>query len=309
MDLKKEVIFSLSGLYRDNFRVTGYRFGSGDKSCCVIGAVRGDEIQQLYICGKLIKILRELEENGGIAEDREILVIPLMNNYGMNINRRFWCLDNTDINRRFPGDVGGETTERIAAAVFEEICGYSYCVQFPSFYIPGVFTPHVRMMKTETVNAEIAGLFGLPFVVIREPAAADKSTLNYSLQSRGTAAFSIYTETRETIDEASAELGVEAVLRFLSKAGVTTKRVKDGAVSKVIAESGLADIRSKNGGLYRESVRVGDRVKKGDKLAEIIHPYEGEVIDELTAPTDGTVFFARHMPLIYEHSLAFKIAL
>ena len=66
--MKKEVIFSLSGLYRDDFRVTGYRFGSGEPSGCIIGAIRGDEVQQLYICGQLVKALRELEQSGGIAE-------------------------------------------------------------------------------------------------------------------------------------------------------------------------------------------------------------------------------------------------
>lgn len=305
--MKKEVIFSLSGLYRDDFRVTGYRFGSGEPSCCIIGAIRGDEVQQLYICGQLVKALRELEKSGGIAEGREILVIPSMNNYSMNISRRFWCLDNTDINRQFPGDGGGETTERVAAAVFGEIRKYPYCVQFPSFYIPGIFAPHVRMMKTEAHNESAAELFGLPFVVLREPTALDKSTLNFSLQSSGTAAFSVYTETRETIDEISAEIGVEAVLRFLSKTGVITSEVREGVAAKVVDESELVNVKSEDAGIYREIVKVGSAVKEGDVLARILHPYEGEVIREVKAPVDGTVFFTRHKSIICQHSLVFKI--
>lgn len=305
--MKKEVIFSLSGLYRDDFRVTGYRFGSGEPSCCIIGAIRGDEVQQLYICGQLVKALRELEKSGRIAEGKEILVIPSMNNYSMNISRRFWCLDNTDINRQFPGDGGGETTERVAAAVFGEIRKYPYCVQFPSFYIPGIFAPHVRMMKTEAHNESAAELFGLPFVVLREPTALDKSTLNFSLQSSGTAAFSVYTETRETIDEISAEIGVEAVLRFLSKTGVITSEVREGVAAKVVDESELVNVKSEDAGIYREIVKVGSAVKEGDVLARILHPYEGEVIREVKAPVDGTVFFARHKSIICQHSLVFKI--
>ena len=78
--MKKEVLFSLSGLYRDDFRVTGYRFGKGEKSCCIIGALRGDEIQQLYMCSQLVKILSQMEKHGSIVHDREILVIPSLNN-------------------------------------------------------------------------------------------------------------------------------------------------------------------------------------------------------------------------------------
>ena len=48
--MKKDIIFSLSSPYRDDFRVTGYRFGKGEKSCCIIGSLRGNEIQQLYMC-------------------------------------------------------------------------------------------------------------------------------------------------------------------------------------------------------------------------------------------------------------------
>ena len=305
--MKKEVIFSLSGLYRDDFRVTGYRFGRGKPSCCIIGAIRGDEVQQLYVCGQLVKALGELEKSGKIAEGNEILVIPSINNYSMNISRRFWCLDNTDINRQFPGEADGETTERIAAAVFAEASKYACCVQLPSFYIPGVFAPHVRMMKTGGENDELAGFFGLPFVIHRQPALMEKTTLNYSLKSHGISAFSVYTQTRGSIDDISAEIGVEAVLRFLFKTGAITSEVKEGAKPRVLDESELISVRSDDAGLYRELVSVGSEVRKGDVLARILHPYEGDVISELRSPADGTVFFARHKSIICQHSLVFKI--
>ncbi len=53
------------------------------------------------------------------------------------IKKRFWSIDNTDINRMFPGYDKGETTQRIAAGIFEKIKDYKYGIQFASFYIPG----------------------------------------------------------------------------------------------------------------------------------------------------------------------------
>lgn len=38
-------------------RVTGYEFGSGEKSVCVVGSMRRNEIQQLFACNKLIKLV------------------------------------------------------------------------------------------------------------------------------------------------------------------------------------------------------------------------------------------------------------
>lgn len=305
--MKKDIIYSLSGLYRDDFRVTGYRFGKGEKTCCIIGSLRGDEIQQLYMCGQLVKALSAIEKKGDFAHDREVLVIPSLNSYSTNIGRRFWCLDNTDINRMFPGDPEGETTQRIAASVFEEIKQYKYGVQFASFYIPGVFIPHVRMMKTCKENTSLANLFGLQYVVLRTPIAMDRTTLNFNWQVSGTAAFSVYTNATENIDEDSAELGVSAVLRFLSRMGVIKYRCHGGYMGTIINEDDMMSVKSGSAGIFRGVRSVGDEVRRGDVLAQIIHPYEGEVVSEITAPSDGIVFFAHKKPLVIENTLAFKM--
>ena len=46
--MKKDIIFSLSSPYRDDFRVTGYRFGKGEKTCAVVGALR-DNLEHTWI--------------------------------------------------------------------------------------------------------------------------------------------------------------------------------------------------------------------------------------------------------------------
>ena len=45
---------------------------------------------------------------------------------------------------------GGETTQRIAAALFQAVQRYKYGIHFASFYLPGDFVPHVRIMNTAT---------------------------------------------------------------------------------------------------------------------------------------------------------------
>ena len=178
--MKKEVLYSLKGIYTENFEIEGYRFGHGEKSACIVGAMRGNEIQQLYICSQLIKVLKDLEMRGAISHNHEILVIPSANRFSMNVEKRFWPVDNTDINRMFPGDEAGDTTKQIAAAIFESSKGYSYGIQFASFYMPGDFIPHVRMMETGYQSASLANLFGLQYVVIRKPKPMDTATINYS---------------------------------------------------------------------------------------------------------------------------------
>ena len=178
--------------FRDTFHITGYRFGQGAKSLAIVGAMRGDEIQQQYICAQLVRQLARLEQQGQLDGDQEILVIPSVNPFSMNIEKRFWAMDGTDINRMFPGYDQGETTQRIAAALFEQIKGYTYGIQLASFYIPGDFVPHVRLMRTGYEDTEGAKLFGMPYITLRQPLPFDTTLLNYNWQIWGAKAFSIY---------------------------------------------------------------------------------------------------------------------
>lgn len=146
----------MKSLYRDDLRIFGYEFGKGSKTACIVGATRENEIQQVFICSQLVKRLKELEAEGAINNGNSIMVIPSINPFSMNIGKQFWPTDNTDINRMFPGYNLGETTQRIAAGVFEEIQNYDYGIQFTSNYISGDFIPHVRMMKTGFENEELA---------------------------------------------------------------------------------------------------------------------------------------------------------
>ena len=172
----------MSSPYRDEFRINGYWFGEGEKTVAIVGAMRGDEIQQQYICARLIQRLTEIEAEGKIAQGKRILVIPSCNPFSMNVARRFWTMDNTDINRMFPGYDKGETTQRIAAAIFKCLEGFEFGIQMASFYIPGDFVPHVRMLKTGYEDIADARLFGLPFVTTRIPLPYDTTLLNYNWQ-------------------------------------------------------------------------------------------------------------------------------
>ena len=66
--------------------------------------------QRLVSLFQLVRQLARLEQQGQLDGDQEILVIPSVNPFSMNIEKRFWAMDGTDINRMFPGYDRGETT-------------------------------------------------------------------------------------------------------------------------------------------------------------------------------------------------------
>ena len=305
--MREELIMTIPGLYRDDFRITGYRFGSGENAICIIGSLRGNEFQQLYICQQLIMRLRNLEAEGCITEGKQILVIPCGNPYSINVKRRFWTIDNTDINRMFPGYEEGETTQRIADKIFQTVNNYPYGIQMASFYMNGRFIPHIRVMRTGYEDAEMAKLFGLPYVVIHEPRPFDTTTLNYNWQIWGVKGFSLYTTTTEKIDTVSAQMGLEAILQFLSCEGIIQYNGYAGFISRIISTSDLLTVRSSVSGFFESLVQPGSRVRKGEVIGRITHPYLGDVREQVICPADSTVFFLYIEPLVYEATTLFKL--
>ena len=242
--MKQETLFTLDTPYRQKLDVEGFRFGKGEKSLCIVGALRGNEVQQMYVCSQLVQQLKWMEAHNDLYAGHEILVIPCVNHFSMNVGSRFWAMDHTDINRMFPGYADGETTQRIAAALFDTVKEYQYGIQFASFYMPGDFVPHVRMMETGCHTASLANLFGLPFVMLHKPGPYDTATLNYNWQLWDTNAFSIYTKETDRIDDASAAQAVTAVLRFLSRLGVVKYTCLRRGIPPPAGAGGICRIRS-----------------------------------------------------------------
>ena len=69
----KEEICVVKSPCREDMVVHGYRFGKGEQSACILGSVRGNEMQQMYICSQLVRALKELEANGCINAGKSIM--------------------------------------------------------------------------------------------------------------------------------------------------------------------------------------------------------------------------------------------
>jgi predicted deacylase len=290
--------------------ITGYIFGSGERSCCIIGALRGNEIQQMAICAQLVDTLKKLEEKGCVTKGKSIMIIPCANYYSMNIGKRFWTMDNTDINRMFPGYDLGETTQRIADGLFKTIKDYTYGIQMASFYLEGEFLPHVKVMETNSEKEqsyESLADFGMPYGLIRKPFPYDTATLNYNWQVWNCQAFSLFASYTDHIGKQSTQNAVNAALRFLIAKGLLDWNMHQGSCTCILKENLISHVHTKSGGILKKHVSIGDEINEGDLLCEIIHPLEGYTIDRIVSPVDGTVFFSHNKQLVMEHSDLFML--
>ncbi len=305
--MKKIEIFRMESLYRAPLVVSGWVFGEGAKNTVVVGPTRGNEVQQLYICSQLVRTLKRIEEDGRFIAGKQVEVIPVVNSSSINVGKRFWAMDGTDVNRMFPGYDEGETTQRIAGGVFRHLQGWKNGIQLSSYYLRGDFVPHVRMMQTPYQSPDAGDPFGLPFVVQRKTAPIDTTTLNYNWQIWNTRAFSMYTQATSHIDTESAEVCIWSILRFLVSEKVIRLNVHPGTHSVHLMEDELARVHSPQAGIFVPSAGPSDFVEKGGLLGFILDPMTGETLKEVRSKTSGTVFFAYRDPLVMDDQLLFLI--
>lgn len=305
--MNKEIIFTMNTAFRGEYMIHGYSYGKGEKAACIVGAMRGNEYQQLYICSLLARKLNELEAQGDIVAGKEVLLIPTLNYSSMNADKLKWISDDSDINRSFPGNPKGPATSRIAAALLERVKDYSYGIQFASFYLQGESVPHIRMMETGKESNSLANLFGMPYVLTGMNRAFDQVTLNYNWQNMGTQAFSVYSATTESIDDISAGMAVSSVLRFLTRMGIIRYDCHGGYISTILKEKDLVSVKADEAGFFRRFVGTNQEVKRGQILAEIVNPMDGSVKAEIIAPTDGITFFVQNSPMVFQNVVIYKI--
>lgn len=207
----------------------------------------------------------------------------------------------------FPGYDKGETTQRIADGIFENVKGYKNGIQLASFYMPGNFVSQVRIMKTGLENIEMAKQFGLPFVVLHHPRPFDTATLNYNWQLWETNAFSVYTSSTGEINKKEARKGMMAILNFMSKNSIICYHGDEGYVSRVVESTEFLSVRSHCAGFYEALASAGDRVEKGQKLAEIKDPMTGEVKETLHSEIEGVIAFMHNETLCYQNTAVIKL--
>ena len=271
--------------------------GDSPKRVCIVTGTHGDELEGQYVCFRLNQIIRaQLERLNGTVE-----IYPALNPLGIDSITRGIPTFDLNMNRIFPGDPQG--------AMPEQIKGYTYGIQLASFYIPGDFVPHVRLMRTGYEDTEGAKLFGMPYITLRQPLPFDTTLLNYNWQIWETKAYSLYGGMNDGVESPVTAEMIGTILRFAQRIGLTRKPVVGipDFTPQVIDESSFCSVRTPQAGIFYRLKGAGAKVQEGEPLARIIDPYEGSVRAEITSPTDGIIFFAHNKPLALANTLLFNI--
>ena len=305
--MKKIEIARLDSMSRAPLVIDGYLFKGSDPhapTLAVVGAMEGGTILPLYTAARFIDFLKQVG-NGRIRGD--ILVIPSVNHYALNINERFWPLDKTDINMMFPGYGEGETTQRIAHKIFEAIKGYTYGVSLETRGDLSSCIPYVSLLQSGYENMEVAKKFGLQVIYHKELYSTETVSLQYNWQLWGTKASSIVCPSSESIEDVGSNRILEALIRFASKTKILRYQMLNGYESTVVLKKNVKIIKTPKSGIFIPRKKAGAQVAKGELMGHIIHSLEGNIIHEFLSPSAGMISCYHRQGLIFEKAVAFRI--
>jgi predicted deacylase len=265
----------------------------------ITAGIHGDEINGVEIVRQIIA--------KGINKPKKgtIICIPVINVFGfIHMDREF--PDGRDLNRVFPGGKGGSLASRVAHKLMTEIVPHADLIL--DFHTGGsdrFNASQIRIVKNETALAELAQVFGAPFIYYSKN--INKSFRN-SCYKLGIPILLFEGGKSFNIDNAITNTGVNGAKRVLHHLEMLGSKFK---VSKpknnCIKITDSKWVRAKHSGMFKADVLANIHVKKGDVLGHITDPY-GSFNYFVKAPNDGYIFNVNESPIIYQGDAIFHIS-
>ena len=264
--------------------------GAEDGQTLYIQAVSdGDELNGLGVINRVVPRIDPTELSG------TILVVGIVNYFGFQVAEHRNPIDDRKMNRGFPGDANGTTSERIAHKTFQAAKRADLILDLHQGSTS-------RMLNETRVRCglrhhlhdeclELAKVFGCGHVLdIKGP----DGQLARSGPEHGIPTIDPELGGCVGWDETSIQYGVEGVFNVLRYYGFLDG---DVALEQQIRARGFEQYGAPAGGLVRFQRELGDRVQHGDVLFELTDVF-GSLKSRVTADTDGVFWRTRRLPQV-----------
>lgn len=312
---KETALLRMTAPLREPFEIPYHDIGSelGPVRVALVGGVHGNELNGVFVLARLASYLRRVAagEIGGQRLRGRVLVVPAVNVFGMNNGNRRWPFDGTDLNRMFPGYDAGETTQRIAHAVFEATREAAYRIDVHSSNVDFEEMPQVRLYEPTEEERRVARHLGLAAVIERRPDKVFTATLGHGWRSLGGVNLIVQVGRAGMLQLPHCTTLFRGFIEFLDHIGVL-EGVELAEIEHdvlVFSERQTFAMVSEWSGLLVSPLRVGDWVKGGDAVGRVFDPFNGEEKHVIRAPVDGLLSGVRRQPLLFQGDLVACIQL
>jgi len=249
----------------------------------------GDELNGLGVLQRAIPQIPPEDLSG------TILVVGIVNYHAFQVAQHRNPIDDTKMNRTYPGDESGTSSERIAAATFEAASRADLVLDLHQGSTSRMLNEvRVRCGQRHRLHEEcleLAKVFGCGYVLDQKGpdgqlarAGPDEGIPIVDPELGGCVGW----------DETSIRTGVEGVFNVLRYYGFL-----DGSVSlrRQTRASGFEQYGAPAGGLVTFHTDLGERVSAGQRLFEVTDVF-GQGKAEVTADSQGILWRSRRLPQV-----------
>ncbi|KAB7624288.1 succinylglutamate desuccinylase/aspartoacylase family protein [Alkalilimnicola sp. S0819] len=265
----------------------------------VCAAIHGDEING-------VEIIRRLVKQAGLRRlSGTLIAVPIVNVLGF-IDRTRYLPDRRDLNRSFPGSESGSLAARVAHLFKTALLDKStHVIDLHTAAIHRANLPQIRANLADPVTRRMAEAFGVPLVI---NAGFIEGSLRHTAHARGIPVITYESGEALRFDEPGIRAGLKGVLRVMRDlAMLPPSRARRPAPRPQYAADSSTWLRAEQDGIFRATVGLGARVKKGQALGWISDPF-GEKEQPCEASISGIVIGRNNLPLVHEGEALFHIA-
>ena len=249
----------------------------------------GDELNGLGVISRLVPRLDPATLSG------TILIVAITNYPAFQVAEHRNPIDDTKLNRAYPGDESGSSSERIASTTFQIAKEADLVVDLhqgsTSRMIDEVRVRCGRHHRLHGDCLELARVFDLGYVLDQKGpdgqlarVAPDEGIPTIDPELGGSVGW----------DEESIEKGLDGMMNVLEHYGFLEGSPEPG---EQLRAGDFDRHGSPVGGLVEYQVELGARVEPGDTLFEVIDPF-GSVKARVAAESSGILWRKRRLPQV-----------
>ena len=262
-------------------------------------AAHGDEFTGVTVIHRIFNFLNKRPLQKGI-----LYALPMMNILGLELVKRENPYDNQDINRSFPGDPKGDTTERLAAAVFNHIVETKPSLvidihsdtlnSLPYAIVDRPLSEEPRVKEIIEKSWRFAEKFGLTVAYEIKISGYKKYQLDKSLAAALVNRVRIPAFTAElggpnVLNETFIRMGTRGIKNILRVLGMIEAWeplwVSDTKIQTKGKLELVGDITTSKSGFIEYFIKIGQFLRKGKPIARIVNVF-GKTEEVIQAEKD-----------------------
>jgi uncharacterized protein len=264
----------------------------------ISGAVHGDEIVGVEVVRRVVRHKAVQSLSG------TLLAVPIVNGFGF-IGHSRYMPDRRDLNRSFPGSDRGSLASVLADLFLREvIVRANYGIDLHSAGLHRTNLPQIRIAPDDAELLSLAETFGAPVILVSK---LREGTLRHCARERGVRVLLYEGGEALRFDEVAIRAGAMGILRVMKNLGmIAMADVNPSRVASAVSHSSTW-LRAPEGGILRTKIVAGDRIEKGQTIAEITDPL-GDKPVAFVSPENGVVIGRTNLPIVHRGDALFHLA-